>query len=106
MIVIVWKFLPVTRWFHSPELTNTLITVKNSLNPSDEEEMTCSALQMRHNLKNNPSVADLVINLFLPVPVGDTGKQEQLVSRTPPGMFLRRCGTVQAGSSMKQCLSQ
>lgn len=34
--------------------TYLLITVKISLNPSDEEEMTSSTLQMQHNLINKP----------------------------------------------------
>lgn len=31
-----------------------LITVKISLSPSDDEEMTCSVLQMQSKLKNKP----------------------------------------------------
>lgn len=44
--------------YRAAPLTSTdkhlLTTVKISFNPSDEEGMTCSMLQMQHNLKNKP----------------------------------------------------
>lgn len=82
LIVIVWKF-PASYWV--VPLTKTdkhfLITVKISLNRADEEEMTCSELQMQHNLKNKPRCGWSCDNS---VSAGDAGKQEQHVSRSPP----------------------
>lgn len=64
-----------------------LITVKISLNLSDEEEMTCSELQMQHNLKNKPRCCWSCDNCFCPCLSEMLENRNNMYQDLPQGCF-------------------